>query len=113
MAAVHQYDRMMSATYRMGEKNRRCKLQRPSKKISEALKLRCTKLGDRRAVALQGLHLQDWRQPGRTGPRSGDFSVCPVTQPDAVKTVTIMNNAFDCLKVHDGMPSDLDERIAA
>jgi hypothetical protein len=31
MAAVHQYDRMMSATYRMGEKNRRCKLQRPSK----------------------------------------------------------------------------------
>src|ERR1700719_4518441 len=24
-----------------------------------------------------------------------------------------MNNAFDCLKVHYGMPSDLDERIAA
>src|SRR4029077_3856867 len=48
------------------------------------------------------LHLEHWRQPSRTGPRRGDFSVCPVTQPDAVKTVTIMNNAFDCLKVHDG-----------
>src|SRR4029077_2365995 len=82
-------------------------------KISEALMSRCTKLGDRRAGALHGLHLQHGRQPGRTGPRSGDFSVCPVTQPDAVKTVTIMNNAFDCSKVHHGMPSDLDERIAA
>src|SRR4029077_20386939 len=82
-------------------------------KISEALMSRCTKLGDRRAVALHGLHLQHLRQPGRTGPRSGDFSVCPVTQPQSVKTVTIMNNAFDCLKVHYGMPSDLDERIAA
>ena len=59
------------------------------------------------------LHLQHWRQPSRTGPRRGDFSACPITQPYAVKTVTIMNSAFDCLKVHDGMPSDLDERIAA
>ena len=33
MATVHQYDRMMSATHRMGEKNRRCKLQKPSKKF--------------------------------------------------------------------------------
>ena len=39
--------------------------------------------------------------------------LCAELRPDAVKTVTIVNNAFDCLKVHDGMPSDLDERIAA
>jgi hypothetical protein len=52
-------------------------------------------------------------QPSRTGPRRGDFSAYPITQPHAVKTVTIMNNAFDCLEVHSGMPSDLDERIAA
>jgi len=45
------------------------------KKISEALKSRCTKLVYRPADALQGLHLQDWQQPSRTGPRSGDFSV--------------------------------------
>ena len=52
------------------------------------------------------------RQPGRARARSRDFSVCPVTQPHAVKTVTVMSDVFDCLKVHYGMPSDLDERIA-
>jgi hypothetical protein len=58
------------------------------------------------------LHLQHWRQPSRTGPRRGDFSACPITQPYAVKTVTIMNNAFDCLQIDRGMPADLDKRIA-
>jgi hypothetical protein len=28
-------------------------------------------------------------------------------------SVAVAQTAFDCLKVHDGMPSDLDERIAA
>jgi hypothetical protein len=36
----------------------------------------------------------------------------PVTQPQAVETVTVMSNAFDCMQVHQSMPSDLDKRIA-
>src|SRR4029077_7913221 len=58
------------------------------------------------------LRLQHCRQPSRTGTRGGDLSPNPVTHADAVKAVTVMSNSFDCLQVHHGMPSDLDERIA-
>jgi hypothetical protein len=63
-------------------------------------------------TASLALRLQHRGQPGRTGPRSGDFSACAVAQPYAVKTVTVMSNVLDCLQVHHGMPSDLDKRIA-
>src|SRR5580704_13269902 len=65
------------------------------------------------AAFLSALRLQHCGEPGSPCARSRDFSSESVAQPYAVKTVTIMNNAFDCLKVHYGMPSDLDERIAA
>ena len=58
------------------------------------------------------LHLQHWRQPSRTGPRRGDFSACPITQSYAIKTVTVVSNAFNGLQVHYGMPSDLNKRVA-
>jgi hypothetical protein len=60
-----------------------------------------------------GLRLQHRGEPGSTGPRSGDFSACSVTQPYAVKTVTVMGNVLDCLQVHNRVPSDLDKRITA
>src|ERR1700738_129605 len=66
-----------------------------------------------RACPFSGLRLQDCGQPSRARARGRDFGSNSVAQPHSVKTVTIMNNAFDCLKVHYGMPSDLDERIAA
>jgi hypothetical protein len=33
-----------------------------------------------------------------------------ITQPYAIKAVTVASNAFDCLQVHHGMPADLDKR---
>jgi hypothetical protein len=64
------------------------------------------------ALSFSALRFQYRGQPGRTGPRSGDFSACPITHPYAIKTVTVVCNAFDCLQVHNGMPADLDKRIA-
>jgi hypothetical protein len=40
------------------------------------------------------------RPPGRAAGRTG------------VKPVAVVSDVFDCLEVHYGMPSELDERIA-
>lgn len=58
------------------------------------------------------LRLQRRSQPGCATPRSGDFSACPIAEPYAVETVTVVSNPFDGLQVNYGMPSDLDKRIA-
>jgi hypothetical protein len=58
------------------------------------------------------LHLQYRSQPGSPGARGCDFGSNSVTQPYTVKSVTVVGNAFDCLQVHCGMPSNLDEGIA-
>ena len=50
------------------------------------------------------LRFQHCGQSPRTGPRSGDFSACPVTQPYAVKTITVMSDVLYCLEVHYNMP---------
>ena len=61
---------------------------------------------------ISALRLQDCGQPSRARARGRDFRANSVTQLYSVKTVAVMSDVIDCLEVHDGMPSDLDERIA-
>jgi hypothetical protein len=64
------------------------------------------------AAFLSALRLQHCGEPGSPCARSRDVSSESVAQPHAVKPVAVMSDVFDCLEVHYGMPSDLDERIA-
>src|SRR5260221_3838908 len=59
--------------------------------------------------SLRALHLQHRSQPRCAGTRGSDFGASPVTKPDAIKAVTVMNHMFDCLEVYYGLPSDLDK----
>jgi len=72
----------------------------------------CTpaRLTGRRLVL--ALRLQHRGQPGCPCAGGRDFGSNPVTQPHAVKTVTVMSNVLDGLQVHYGMPADLDKRVA-
>jgi len=62
---------------------------------------------------VSGLRLEHRSQPGCASARGRDFGANSVTQPHSVKPVAVMSDVFDCLQVHYGMPSDLDEWIAA
>jgi hypothetical protein len=63
-------------------------------------------------VPFSEVRLQDRGQPCRARARGRDFGSNSVAQPHSVKPVAVMSDVFDCLEVHYGMPSDLDERIA-
>ena len=69
-------------------------------------------LGELKRCLVSTLRLQHCGQAGSPCARGRDFASSPVTQLYAVKTVTIVSNAFDGLQVHYGMPSNLDKRLA-
>jgi hypothetical protein len=66
----------------------------------------------KKGQGISALRLQDRGQPCRARARGRDFGSNSVAQPHSVKPVAVMSDVFDCLEVHYGMPSDLDERIA-
>ena len=64
------------------------------------------------AAFFSAFRIQHCRQPSGARARGGDFGSNSVTEPHTVEPVTVMSHVFDCLQVHDGMPSDLDKKSA-
>src|SRR5580693_9363931 len=70
----------------------------------------CLKRILEKGQGISAWRLQDCGQPSRARARGRDFRANSVTQLYSVKPVAVMSDVIDCLEVHYGMPSDLDER---